>query len=780
MIGLLVIAQLVAVAHAPDTASVCTPVDVTVAARARGAVAPRITMGSAAGVQFLRSSESTRIDRAGDADMTALTEATFVIAAESTGRVSLPVFTASSGVLRTTASPGAIVVHAQQQLPPSVLVRASLDRGGRRTDTLFVGEQADYVVDVFLNDAARQRLRRNPTFFPPEMPGVLAYDLAAPTAVKRTGHRCYETLSYRRALFPLFAGRSSIAPAALTYSLPLSTSFFSREETFELRTDSVHLVARDVPAAGRPATFAGAVGAVSATSRLSAPRTRMGDPVVLTLRVEGTGNVKLWPRPAVHVTWGSVADGSERVAVDTTQARVRGWKEFDWLVTPRQAGRREVSAIHYSFFDADRARYDSASTPPLMLEVASGALAAVDSAPATRLGIRRTMRPEVPPPFTDRGWFWLALVAAPIPAALRRANRARRRLALRRSAARRLRNADERNHSIAPSELRLLLLACVAERIPQTNGISRPDALERALRLNGVTDTTSAAAGRMLRELESVAFSGEAALTPPTVREVEALIGAIDREAQRPTSRWTGGIGAALFILATALTASAAIPSGTADTFAAGVRAYDDRGFVTSQHLFARVAARAPRSVDAWANLGAAAWARGDSAAAGRAWQRALRLDPLDDETRDRLSSVQSSAILAPGYVAPVPINALAAAAMLLWLAACVTFTLQAEPRVGRRRTLGGGAMILGVLLILASFEVRDRLDSRGLAVLRDSRRLVDAPGSATSTASASAGETGAVTAREGPWVHIVFDGARAGWVPGASVLLLDAPPLAD
>ena len=48
--------------------------------------------------------------------------------------------------------------------------------------------------------------------------------------VEREGQRCFETLSYRRALFPLFPGETVIPPATLSYSLPLSTSFFSREE----------------------------------------------------------------------------------------------------------------------------------------------------------------------------------------------------------------------------------------------------------------------------------------------------------------------------------------------------------------------------------------------------------------------------------------------------------------------------------------------------------------------------------------------------------------------
>ena len=45
-------------------------------------------------------------------------------------------------------------------------------------ETVFVGQQANYEVAVFLNETVRDRLRRNPTFFPPDMQSMLAYDLA--------------------------------------------------------------------------------------------------------------------------------------------------------------------------------------------------------------------------------------------------------------------------------------------------------------------------------------------------------------------------------------------------------------------------------------------------------------------------------------------------------------------------------------------------------------------------------------------------------------------------
>ncbi|MCU1348392.1 MAG: hypothetical protein JWO56_1422, partial [Acidobacteria bacterium] len=537
MIGLLVIAQLAVVAHAPDTASVCAPIEVSVAARAPGMIAPIIQRYAPPGaVELLKTSTSTRVERDGSGRPSSLTEATFIIAAESPGRVVLPAFVATAGAEHVTATAGPVEIHGGGVLPPEVIVRAWLDREGKAaSDTLFVGQQVDYVVDVQLNESARQRLRRNPTFFPPEMPGVLAYDLAAPAAVTRVGRRCFETLSYRRALFPLFAGRTAIAPAALTYSLPLSTSFFSREESFELRTDSVRFTALDVPVLGRPADFTGAVGEVSAATRVSSNTARMGDPVVVTLRLEGQGNVKLWPRPALKLGWAAVANGEERVEVDTSRARVRGSKEFDWLVTPRQPGRQQVPPMTYPYFNPDRIAYDSAKTQPLSLDIASAALAEIDSTPVTRLAIRRTLRDEVPLPAPSRPWYWLLLAIAPAPAAIRRVNTTARRRTERRSAARRLRDAVSRKEVLSPRELRRLYLEAIADRVPSTQGVVQPTALTRALRLAGVTDTVAESAGTLASRLDASAFSPAGKATEGSLGEALSILRAIDIEAIRLT-----------------------------------------------------------------------------------------------------------------------------------------------------------------------------------------------------------------------------------------------------
>ena len=770
--------QLGIVARAPDTATSCLPFQLAVAVRSAGTAAPRIELPAGAGLQVLRSRLVSRAERDAEGRPMMFTEGIFIVATRATGRVVIPSFVATAGSASARAAPLAVDVRPAETNTPTVLVRSTLDAGrGNRTDTLYLGQQVDYVVDVQLNEAARQRLRHNPNFFPPEMPAVLAYDLAPPVPVVRDGRRCFETLSYRRALFPLFPGTTLIPPATLTYSLPLSTSFFSREESFELRTDSVGFVAVEPPAQGRPADYAGAVGSVSASARLSAATGRMGDPVVLTVRLVGAGNVKLLPRPVITIDWAAVALGDERVTVDTTAARVTGTKEFDWLLTPRRAGELGIPSIRYPVFDPARDAYDVALTDSLAFGVATASLASADTASASRLPIRRVLRAERALPMPSLGWYWALLVAAPVPATLRRLLGRRRRSASTRTAVRRLRGLGSARRPPSPRDLRRAYLDALRERVPAVGAESPARApLGRLLRRAGVTQTTAHAAEAVLDRLDAAAFSPAGVVDPTLVSRALEVAAAVDAEALRPLIR--RGELASVLLVATLVAARAwggDMPDAVVRTFNDGVQAYDRGEFATAQRLFARSAARAPRAVDAWANLGAAAWARDDTARAVLGWQRALRLDPLDDEARVRLAAVQPPLLGTPAYVPPVPVDALALVAMALWVGAWLALAVQAVRRTPHLRPLAGGALVLAVVALAAALELQDHARARSLGVVRGARDLREVPSpDGAAVAAATAGEVGSLGAREGAWVRIALDGARAGWLPVAAVLPLD------
>src|SRR5690606_532451 len=232
-------------------------------------------------------------------------------------------------------------------------------------------------------------------------------------------------------LFALTPGRYTLGQARLSYALPQSTSFFSREDDRSLRADGVGFVAIEPPLRGRPADWAGAVGTWTATLRAEPASTRVGGPFVLVLRLEGTGNATLLPRPALRIPWADVVAQDERVVLDSTPALFGGAKEFTWLVTPREAGAQTVTAISYPTFDPIRRAYVRVSSAAVRVSVRPGELADIPTRQAAEAevaalpilaapnGASRVQLPGLV------WWAWLALLA-PLPWAWFRLGVARR------------------------------------------------------------------------------------------------------------------------------------------------------------------------------------------------------------------------------------------------------------------------------------------------------------------------------------------------------------------
>ncbi|MDQ3996572.1 MAG: BatD family protein, partial [Gemmatimonadota bacterium] len=426
------VVQLAIVAHAPATVAACEPVEVSIAVSASGTIAPRVLMPPLAPFELLRTTSRPNVSQ-GASGSKIMVEHKYVVTTDRVGSFTIPPFEAHLGgeVARSRSLRIEVQASREESGVPTVVTRAQIDtsldvnfRALALPETVYVGQQANYEVAVFLSETVRDRLRRNPTFFPPDMQSMLAYDLPVVKGDpprRRVGRRCFDALVYQRAVFPLMAGRFVVPPAQLVYALSLTPSFFSREESHELRTDSAVIVAVEPPVAFRPADFTGAVGALRVAARVDTTAGRVGDPLTLSVRVEGTGNVKLFPRPTVTLPWGTLVPGEERVRVDTSARRIRGSKEFDWILTPHRAGELEVAPIRYTFFNPDGRRYETAVATPLRVSIASGGTAAADTAATERaLAIRTAYRGPLGRPLYARAEYWLLLAAAPLPALLLR------------------------------------------------------------------------------------------------------------------------------------------------------------------------------------------------------------------------------------------------------------------------------------------------------------------------------------------------------------------------
>lgn len=678
-----------------------------------------------------------------------------------------------------------------QATPPAVVIQAPVDASDDVAfhailvpRDIYVGQQATYQVGVFIAEDARVRLRRNPEFIPPELRAMLGYDLSSPSTFTRmAGPRRYEVHVFQRAIFPLVAGRHAIAPARLSYSLPLSTSFFSREESRTLRAESLTVIAREPPppptsAAGKAPSFSGAVGVLSLERRTDTDQPQVGRPFVLTLAVRGIGNIALLPRPAVRLTWAQLVQGSERVQIDTTGALVRGVKEFDYIVTPTTAGDQSLPPQHYQYFDPYARRYLAASLPDLALTVREGTLVATsaqagDGAPP--LGIRRTYRGALRPPISAYSSYWLALAVAPLPAVgMTFVRRVKRRAARRRGYA--LHRLAAQSDSAGGAAVRRALTTALAERLQiDAETLADPRRIARALRRRGVTHETALQAARLHAELDAAVFSGAPHGVDPSVAARAARVfDAVDREAtHRRTSlgRLAGFTSAVWFVAATSLAQASSQSSVDAETFQRGVALYESGAYSSAQRVFAALAAAEPRAADAWANSGTSAWQAHDTAAAAAAWQRALRLDPLDGDTRDRLDMVPSFRSGFFGDVPPLPLGVVAWIGVVAWVA---MWGLQP---VGRRWSsvaatcsliVAGGALVTGVRL-------SEIAHGRQAAVVRAPERLRNEPSLGADLAEeVMLGETVRTPTARGTWTFVRLADGREGWLPTESLVSLE------
>lgn len=792
----LVFAQLAAgsvsvTAQAPRAAAACEAFAVVVTARATGHVAPVISPPSFAPFQLIRRTSRPVVSFTTGGDPSIEVEHRYVLTTERTGTFTLAPFVAELAGVAARSRPVSITVQSTPTAGvPPIIARAPLDasrsvsfHAAATPDTVFVGEQVQYEVAVFLSEAVRERMRRSPTFYPPDIPGMLAYELPPAQGEpprRQVGGRCFDALVYQRAVFPLQPGRTVIPPAQLTYALPLGPGIFSREESHELRTSSVSVVAMEPPVEGRPEGYLGAVGELAVRSSLDAARGRAGDPVTLTVRVAGEGNVKLLPRPRLLLPWASVVPHGERVTVDSTSVRVRGAKEFDWLVTPRVSGRIVLPPVEYPYFNPASRRYVLARSDPLQLDVEAAPLVRVDTAATiARLPLRTTYRGPLGRPFPAHPGVWLLAMAAPLPAFVGAMGRRRRRRGP--AAADAVQRLGALGRGDTVRDVRRFFVAALGERLRLEPGtFTRAGAVERALRRSGVTRALASEAEQFLRHLDAAAFGrGEAPLdAPAAAAQAQRLFDAIDDEALERWELGPSAIAGLMLVLSlgAATGAVAADAAGRAE-FERASRLYAASSFTESAAGFEQLALREPRAPDAWANYGTASWAAADTAGAVAGWQRALRLEPGAGDMRARLGALRVERAGSPGAVPTVGVTPLAVAALVLWLLACgIAAVAPARGSPLRAMAIAGAAA--SVALAAFAIVVDERLAADDLVVVRHATSLTLSPAiGARRDARVETAEVAEAGGREGGWTHVRLDGARAGWIPTSELVPIARAP---
>ena len=173
----------------------------------------------------------------------------------------------------------------------------------------------------------------------------------------------------RAVLFPISPGEAMIKSMGFNLAVvQQSQSIFDMlGGTQSLRVDSKPITIKvlPLPESGKPAEFTGGVGRFALTAALDRTTTTNGEPVNLTVRLTGTGNLRMIEPPKLGTVPGlKILTPETKDDVHVEDGSVRGTKTFRFPIIPQGDGKFEVPAVAVAYFDPESKGYKKLSVGP--------------------------------------------------------------------------------------------------------------------------------------------------------------------------------------------------------------------------------------------------------------------------------------------------------------------------------------------------------------------------------------------------------------------------------
>lgn len=398
----------------------------------------------------------------------------------------------------------------------------------------------------------------------PALPGFLSEDLLGGKrpkghreAVGRTTYVVYPLV--RLLATPLQAGQTEIG--ALEAQVVTGDVFRARR--FKTRSPIVTLVVKPLPEQDRPATFdAGSIGRFSLAGAVDKTRVALGEALVYTLTLQGTGNLERMNAPPFPTVDGlnaaSLPSGADDQVLKDLEG-MHGVRRFQYVLRPTREGRVAVPPVRWAVFDPEAARYVQLETAPTALDVtaalptAANGSATAQAAPASAApdddkplplaedaGLVEAAAADAGPeralPLAALGLLGLAVLGLEVRYRARRHRDTHRADYARDGAlgqARRALQAARGDDARAARALHEAVDAFLAARLGVEPGRLALAELELAVTRRGVPAEQARDLRGLLESLEQAAYLPGGAATLPALRErALTLLAEVDREGR--------------------------------------------------------------------------------------------------------------------------------------------------------------------------------------------------------------------------------------------------------
>lgn len=314
----------------------------------------------------------------------------YLVTAQRDGEFTIPALRVSVGRQELTSEALKLVVRKVDAPAVSDVV------GGREPAFLkllvpkskvYVGEPMVVQLELYLRDDVEDLRGFQSTSSPTE--GFNAGKLIEQQGLRRRaqiGNRIYTVIPLALPLTAVRAGTLTLGPftASAVVVLPASNEggdpFFGRffnqgqQRQVALATAAVTIESLPLPEQNKPADFTGAVGSFTMSATAGPTAVTVGDPITVRVQISGRGAFDTVTLPLPN-TWQNFKTFPPTTKLDTSdQFGFQGTKTFEQIVSPENAGVRELPALAFSFFNPDDGRYHTLTQAAVPLVVkAAGA-----------------------------------------------------------------------------------------------------------------------------------------------------------------------------------------------------------------------------------------------------------------------------------------------------------------------------------------------------------------------------------------------------------------------
>jgi len=226
------------------------------------------------------------------------------------------------------------------------------------------------------------------------------------------------------ALFPISSGELTVSPMTLNIAVAQASrdffDFFGSSKTVKIESKPIIITALSLPD-DKPAEFTGGVGKFSLQASLDKNTATGSEPLNLSIKITGTGNIRLIEKPIIANMPGlKIMDPEVKENIQASGDIVKGSKTFTFPIIPQADGKYVIPAVKMAYFDPGDKNYHTIQTQPFEC-TASGCSQNTPLVEATGLKVLGTdinyIKPDVSVlanvSFDIPHWAWLLYLLFP-------------------------------------------------------------------------------------------------------------------------------------------------------------------------------------------------------------------------------------------------------------------------------------------------------------------------------------------------------------------------------